>query len=222
MRKFTTHEGRMAALDRNSVDTDQIIPKQYLLRVVRDGFGQTLFDDWRYLDAGEPDCDHSRRRLNPDFALNQPRYEGSTILLARDNFGCGSSREHAVWALMQYGFRAIIAESFSDIFTDNAFRNGLLLACVDKTQVDELFALDADGQNVELNIDLSAAHIERVRVPAGAEDFSCSFAIDRAYRAALLSGLDEIAASLEHLDEIRRFESAHHQRRPWLATPKLS
>ena len=213
MQAFSQHQGRLAPLDRQDVDTDQIIPKIYLLRVVKEGYGETLFDDWRYLDAGEPDGDHSQRRPNPDFVLNQPRYAHSSILLTRDNFGCGSSREHAVWALMQYGFRAVIAVSYSDIFFDNAFRNGLLLIHLERQLIDELFALEAASDGLDLAIDLKDCSIEG---QGGPSPFACRFTIDDAYRKALLAGLDDIGASLERLGEIRDFERRYLGERPWL------
>ena len=211
MEAFTTHTGVVLPLDVKNVDTDQIVPKQYLLRVVKDGYGQTLFDDQRYLDYGEPDSDHSARRLNPDFILNQPRYAGCSVLLTRDNFGCGSSREHAVWALMQYGFRVIIAESFSDIFYDNAIKNGLLLIRLAPDVIEGLFQREAQSETpLRLAIDLDK---QTIIDPTGQ---SIEFTTNPSVRDILLQGQDEIGRSLQLLEKIEAFEKSYYEQRPWL------
>ena len=200
----------MAPMDRANVDTDAIIPQQYLKSIKRTGFGPTLFDEWRYLDHGEPGMDHSRRRRNPDFVLNQPRYRGATILLARENFGCGSSREHAPWALLQYGFQAVIAPSFADIFYSNSLKNGLLLIRLDAGIVDRLIRETLAAEDYRLAVDL-----ERQTVTApGGENFK--FEIDPFSKHCLLNGLDEIGLSLKHAGEIKAFEAGHRERQPWL------
>ena len=184
MQAFTQHTGLAAPLDKANVDTDQIIPKQYLKSIHRTGFGPTLFDDWRYLDPGEPGTDHSTRRVNPDFVLNEARYQGATVLLARQNFGCGSSREHAPWALMEYGFRAIIAPSYADIFYNNSFKNGLLPVILEPTQVDQLFDFVESNEGAQITVDL-----EQMKVVAG--EMSLCFELDEFRRECLLKGLDE-------------------------------
>jgi 3-isopropylmalate/(R)-2-methylmalate dehydratase small subunit len=210
MRAFSQLKGIVVPLDRANVDTDAVIPKQYLKSVKRSGFGPNLFDDWRYLDAGEPGMDHSQRRLNPDFILNQPRYAKSEILLARENFGCGSSREHAVWALTDYGIRAVIAPSFADIFFNNSFKSGLLPIALDSAQVDSLFAEVAANEGYSLDINLNE---QKVTTPNGAVFM---FEIDKFRKHCLLNGLDDIGLTLQHADEIRDYEKGRRQAAPWL------
>jgi 3-isopropylmalate/(R)-2-methylmalate dehydratase small subunit len=212
MDKFTVHEGLVAPLDRANVDTDAIIPKQFLKSIHRTGFGPNLFDEWRYLDHGEPGMDNSRRPLNPDFVLNQPRYQGASILLARKNFGCGSSREHAPWALQQYGFRAIIAPSFADIFFNNCFKGGLLPIVLPEAQVDRLFDQVKAFPGFRLVVDVQQ---QTVSTPGGGETFK--FDIDEFRKYCLLNGLDDIGLTLRHADEIRAFEERHLASQPWLA-----
>ncbi|HEX9628206.1 MAG TPA: 3-isopropylmalate dehydratase small subunit [Acidiferrobacterales bacterium] len=210
MQKFEKLTGLAVPLDRANVDTDAIIPKQYLKSIHRTGFGPNLFDDWRYLDPGEPGMDHSRRRINPDFVLNQPRYRGAQVLLARDNFGCGSSREHAPWALMDYGIRAIIAPSYADIFYNNSFKNGLLPIVLDRDSVDRLFRECAATGGYALTIDLAA---QTVTTPGGAV---FAFDIDAFRKHCLLNGLDDIGLTLQHVDEIKAYEARRRQEAPWL------
>jgi 3-isopropylmalate/(R)-2-methylmalate dehydratase small subunit len=210
MLKFEKLDGLVAPLDRPNVDTDAIIPKQYLKSIKRTGFGVSLFDDWRYLDPGEPGMDHSKRRLNPDFVLNQPRYQGAQILLARDNFGCGSSREHAPWALLDYGFRAIIAPSYADIFYNNSFKNGLLPIVLPRDAVDRLFDEVAATPGYRLVIDLAA---QQVVAPDGAV---FAFDIDAFRKHCLLNGLDDIGLTLQYVDDIRAYEARRRQEAPWL------
>lgn len=210
MEKFIRKEGLVAPLDRANVDTDAVIPKQFLKSIERTGFGPNLFDEWRYLDHGEPGMDNSKRPLNPDFVLNQARYRGATVLLARENFGCGSSREHAPWALLQYGFQAVIAPSFADIFYNNSLKNGLLLIKLDKQIVAQLFREVQASPGYRVAVDLEA---QTVTTPGG-ETFS--FAIDPFTKHCLLNGLDEIGLTLEHADKIRSFETQHRARQPWL------
>ncbi|MBL6752623.1 MAG: 3-isopropylmalate dehydratase small subunit, partial [Nevskia sp.] len=198
-----------APLDRANVDTDAIIPKQYLKSIKRTGFGPFLFDDWRYLDPGDLDVDPARRRPNPEFLLNQPRYRGASILLARENFGCGSSREHAVWALDDYGFRAVIAPSFADIFFNNSFKTGLLPIVLPKADVDALFA-EAAAEGYRLTVDLPAQAV----VTPGGRRFA--FAIDPFRKDCLVKGLDEIGLTLRHADAIRAFEARRREQAPWL------
>jgi len=210
MEKFTLHKGKVIPLDRANVDTDAIIPKQYLKSVKRSGFGPNLFDDWRYLDAGEPDMDHSQRRPNPDFVLNQAAYQDGSILLARENFGCGSSREHAVWALDDFGIRAVIAPSFADIFFNNSFKNGLLPIVLAADIVEQLFQATYNNRDYALTINLDA---QTVSTPEGK---SFSFEIDAFKKYCLLNGFDDIGLTLQHADAIRTFEAQHKQRSPWL------
>jgi 3-isopropylmalate/(R)-2-methylmalate dehydratase small subunit len=210
MQPFTRVEGLVAPLDRSNVDTDAIIPKQYLKSIKRTGFGVTLFDDWRYLDPGEPGMDHSTRRPNPDFVLNQPRYQGAQILLARKNFGCGSSREHAVWALTDYGFRAVIAPSFADIFFNNSFKNGLLPIVLDEAVIDGLFQAVASEEGYTLTVDLPA---QTVTAPSGE---SWSFEVDPFRKHCLVNGLDDIGLTLQHADDIRAYEVRRREQAPWL------
>lgn len=210
MEKFEKREGLVAPLDRANVDTDAVIPKQFLKSIKRTGFGPNLFDEWRYLDRGEPDQDNSKRPLNPDFVLNQPRYRGATVLLARENFGCGSSREHAPWAILQYGFTTVIAPSFADIFYNNSLKNGLLLIKLDAKIVDQLFR-EAEAQpGYRLAVDLES---QTVGTPSG-ESFS--FDIDPFRKHCMLNGLDDIGLTLDHADAIRAFETRHREREPWL------
>ena len=209
MDSFVRHEGTMVPLDRANVDTDQIIPKQFLKSIRRTGFGDNLFDAWRYLDEGEIGKNANERRINHDFVLNKPRYAGASILLARDNFGCGSSREHAVWALQEYGFRCVIAPSFADIFFSNSLKNGMLLIVLDKTDVDELFAIVNREEGFALAVDLDA---QIVRGPGFAADFD----IEPERKRLLMEGLDDISATLAFADSIRAFESRHRQRMPWV------
>ncbi len=208
MEKFTVHQGKVIPLDRPNVDTDAIIPKQYLKSVKRSGFGVNLFDDWRYLDAGEPDMDHSTRRINPDFVLNNPDYAGGSILIARENFGCGSSREHAVWALTDYGIRAVIAPSFADIFFNNSFKNGLLPIALNADVVDAIFKEITAGY--ELNIDLEN---QQVTTPNGTV---YPFEIDEFRKYCMLNGLDDIGLTLQHADAIKAYEERRKQEAPWL------
>ncbi|MGN6230304.1 MAG: 3-isopropylmalate dehydratase small subunit [Trinickia sp.] len=211
MDKFIVHTGLVAPLDRENVDTDAIIPKQFLKSIQRTGFGPNLFDEWRYLDHGEPGQDNSRRPLNPDFVLNQPRYQGASVLLARKNFGCGSSREHAPWALQQYGFRALIASSFADIFFNNCFKNGVLPIVLPEQQVDHLFNETYAFNGYQLTIDLEA---QVVRTPDGRE---YKFDVDGFRKYCLLNGFDDIGLTLRHADKIRAFEAERIAKQPWLA-----
>ncbi|WP_176157347.1 3-isopropylmalate dehydratase small subunit [Burkholderia multivorans] len=210
MEKFTVHTGVVAPLDRENVDTDAIIPKQFLKSIKRTGFGPNAFDEWRYLDHGEPGQDNSKRPLNPDFVLNQPRYQGASILVTRKNFGCGSSREHAPWALQQYGFRAIIAPSFADIFFNNCFKNGLLPIVLTEQQVDHLINETVAFNGYQLTIDLEA---QVVRTPDG-RDYSFEITAFRKY--CLLNGFDDIGLTLRHADKIRQFEAERLAKQPWL------
>jgi 3-isopropylmalate/(R)-2-methylmalate dehydratase small subunit len=211
MQKFTRLEGLVAPLDRANVDTDAIIPKQFLKSIKRSGFGINLFDAWRYLDRGEPGMDNSQRKRNPDFVLNQPRYQGASILLARKNFGCGSSREHAPWALEDYGFRALIAPSYADIFYNNCFKNGLLPIVLPATQVDRIFDDVAAVPGFRLVIDLGA---ETVSYADGSQVFA--FEVDSFRKHCLLNGLDDIGLTLRHVEEIKTFEAKRRLEQPWL------
>ena len=210
MQKFEKLTGLVVPLDRVNVDTDAIIPKQYLKSIKRTGFGPTLFDDWRYLDPGEPGMDHSKRRINTDFVLNQPRYARASILLARENFGCGSSREHAPWALLDYGIRAIIAPSYADIFYNNSFKNGLLPIVLPRTDLDILFTQTAEQAGYRLTVDLAA---QTVTTPTGA---SYQFEIDAFRKHCLLNGLDDIGLTLQQVDAIRAYEARRREEAPWL------
>ncbi len=210
MKAFTTLHGLVAPLDRANVDTDAIIPKQFLKSIRRSGFGPNAFDEWRYLDRGEPDRDCSNRPLNPDFVLNQPRYQGASILLAGENFGCGSSREHAPWALEDYGFRAIIAPSFAEIFFNNCFKNGILPIVLSTSAVDQLFHETFATEGYRLMVDLAK---QIVTTPAG-EDMA--FAVDGERKHRLLHGLDEIDLTLQHGDRIRAYEARRRSEVPWL------
>ncbi len=211
MQKFTIHKGLVAPLDRENVDTDAIIPKQFLKSIKKTGFGPNLFDEWRYLDHGEPGMDPASRKPNPDFVLNQPRYQGASILLARKNFGCGSSREHAPWALEQYGFRALIAPSFADIFFNNCFKNGLLPIVLPEGIVDRLFDEVAAFPGYELTIDLPRQVVVR---PQGEE---IPFEVNAFRKYCLLNGLDDIGITLRHADKIREYEARRLATKPWLA-----
>ncbi|MEC5216319.1 3-isopropylmalate/(R)-2-methylmalate dehydratase small subunit [Actimicrobium sp. GrIS 1.19] len=211
MNKFTLLDGLVVPLDRANVDTDAIIPKQFLKSIQRTGFGPNLFDEWRYLDAGEPGRDNSARPLNPDFVLNLPRYAGSSILLARKNFGCGSSREHAPWALEQYGFRAILAPSFADIFFNNCFKNGLLPIVLPEAQIDHLFNEVRAFPGFRLVIDL-----ERQLVSTTSGNLTFPFEVDTFRKFCLLNGLDDIGLTLQQADKIRAFEERHLASQPWL------
>ena len=210
MEKFTVYKGLVAPLDRENVDTDAIIPKQFLKSIKKTGIGQNLFDEWRYKDHGEPGQDCSLRPLNPDFVLNQARYKGAGILLARKNFGCGSSREHAPWALAQYGFRVVIAPSFADIFFNNCYKNGMLPIVASHAMVDKLFKECEATEGYALNVDLPS---QTVTLPSG-EVFS--FEINATSKHNLLNGLDEIGLTLLHAEKIKSFEQKHKQNQPWL------
>jgi 3-isopropylmalate/(R)-2-methylmalate dehydratase small subunit len=212
MQPFRVLTGLMAPLDRANVDTDAIIPKQFLKSIARSGFGPNLFDAWRYLDRGEPGTDAGKRVLNPDFELNQPRYQGAQILLTRRNFGCGSSREHAPWALADYGFRALIAPSYADIFFNNCYKNGLLPIVLSEAEVDRLFHDAAAFPGFRLTIDLERQTVATVD---GATVFA--FEVEPFRKHCLLNGLDDIGLTLQHADEIRSFEAKHLAERPWLA-----
>lgn len=210
MKAFTQVQGLVCPLDRANVDTDAIIPKQFLKSIKRSGFGPNLFDEWRYLDHGEPGMDNSTRQPNPDFVLNAPRYQGAQVLLARENFGCGSSREHAPWALEDFGLRAIIAPSFADIFFSNCYKNGLLPIVLAADIVDQLFNECQAQEGYALTIDLTA---QTVTTPTGQ---SFSFEITEHRKHCLLNGLDEIGLTLEHADDIRRYEAERRAQQPWL------
>lgn len=210
MKAFTQHTGLVAPLDRANVDTDQIIPKQFLKSIKRSGFGANLFDEWRYLDVGQPGRDNTQRPLNPEFVLNFPRYAGASVLLARENFGCGSSREHAPWALDEYGFRTVIAPSFADIFFNNSFKNGLLPIVLAEDEVDALFRQCEAAPGYRLTVDLQAQAVTR---PDGVQ---YRFEIDAFRKHCLLHGLDDIGLTLRDEAAIRTFETAHRQRQPWL------
>ncbi|HXH72452.1 MAG TPA: 3-isopropylmalate dehydratase small subunit [Mariprofundaceae bacterium] len=210
MDAFTQLKGIVAPLDRANVDTDAIIPKQFLKSIKRTGYGPYLFDEWRYEDRGEPEMDCTNRPLRKDFVLNQPRYQGASILLARENFGCGSSREHAPWALLDYGFRCVIAPSFADIFYNNCFKNGILPIVLDAAIVDRLFKETASNEGYSLDVDLEK---QTVTTPAG-EAFA--FEVDEFRRHCLLNGLDDIGLTLQMADDIRAYEAKRKQEAPWL------
>ncbi|WP_060508152.1 3-isopropylmalate dehydratase small subunit [Pseudomonas sp. NBRC 111124] len=210
MKAFTQHTGLVAPLDRANVDTDQIIPKQFLKSIKRTGFGPNLFDEWRYLDVGQPYQDNSKRPLNPEFVLNHARYQGASVLLARENFGCGSSREHAPWALDEYGFRSVIAPSFADIFFNNSFKNGLLPIILSDEEVDELFKQVEATPGYQLTVDLQAQAVTR---PDGKV---LHFEIDAFRKHCLLNGLDDIGLTLQDSDAIKAFEGKHRASQPWL------
>ena len=215
MNKFTVHKGLVAPMDRENVDTDAIIPKQFLKSIRKTGFGPNLFDEWRYLDAGYPGQDASPRQPNPDFVLNQPRYAGASILLSRKNFGCGSSREHAPWAIDQYGFRALIAPSYADIFFNNCFKNGLLPIQLPESQVAQLFDEGAAFPGYSLTIDLERQVIVK---PQGDE---IPFEVQAFRKYCLLNGFDDIGLTLRHRDEIKAFEAQRLTTKPWLAHTML-
>ena len=215
MQAFTVHKGLVAPMDRDNVDTDAIIPKQFLKSIERSGFGPNLFDEWRYLDKGEPGQDPSTRKPNPDFVLNQPRYAGASVLLARRNFGCGSSREHAPWALDQFGFRALIAPSYADIFFNNCFKNGLLPIQLPEAQVAQLFDEVKGFVGYALTIDLPRQVIVK---PDGSE---LPFEVEPFRKYCLLNGFDDIGLTLRHADKIRAFEAERLARMPWLAHKEL-
>lgn len=210
MKPFTTLTGRVLPLDKANVDTDQIIPKQFLKSIRRTGFGDNLFDGWRYLDEGDPSKTPNERRINPDFVLNAPRYQGASILLARENFGCGSSREHAVWALEEYGLRVVLAPSFADIFFSNCFKNGVLPIVLEEHIIDSLFERATEGAGIELTVDLAA---QVIRMPSGE---TLGFEVDGFRKHCLLEGLDDIGVTLTDAQAIGEFEQAHRQRAPWL------
>ncbi|MFZ3086769.1 MAG: 3-isopropylmalate dehydratase small subunit [Methylotenera sp.] len=210
MQAFTQLKGLVAPLDRANVDTDAIIPKQFLKSIKRSGFGPNAFDEWRYLDRGEPGMDNSKRPLNKDFVLNQPRYQGASVLLTRENFGCGSSREHAPWALEDYGFKVIIAPSFADIFFNNCFKNGMLPIVLSAEIVNALFSQVAANEGYRLDIDLAA---QTVTTPSG-EVYP--FEVDAFRKHCLLNGLDDIGLTMQQQDKIKAFEEKHRQSQPWL------
>jgi 3-isopropylmalate/(R)-2-methylmalate dehydratase small subunit len=211
MTPFTTHRGLVAPIDRENVDTDAIIPKQFLKSIHKTGFGPNLFDEWRYLDKGEPGEDPASRKPNPDFVLNQPRYAGASVLLARKNFGCGSSREHAPWAIGQYGFRALIAPSYADIFFNNCFKNSILPIVLSESQVDRLFNEVMAFPGYELTIDLER---QTVVLPQGD---TLAFDVQAFRKYCLLNGLDDIGLTMRHKDKIAAFEAARLATKPWLA-----
>ncbi|XXK45922.1 3-isopropylmalate dehydratase small subunit [Porticoccaceae bacterium nBUS_17] len=210
MKAFTKHRGLVGPMDRANVDTDMIIPKQFLKSIKRSGFGPNLFDELRYLDQGEPGQDCSNRPLNPDFPLNEPRYKGASILLARKNFGCGSSREHAPWALEDYGFNAVIAPSYADIFYNNCFKNGVLPVILTESEVDELFQELASDEGYHLNIDLA---VQTVTTDSGKV---FSFELDEFRKECLLIGLDEIGLTLTSSDLIKEYEIEREKQHPWV------
>jgi 3-isopropylmalate/(R)-2-methylmalate dehydratase small subunit len=210
MKAFTQHSGLVAPLDRANVDTDQIIPKQFLKSIKRSGFGQNLFDEWRYLDVGQPGQDCSNRPLNKDFVLNFARFQGASVLLARENFGCGSSREHAPWALEEYGFRSVIAPSYADIFFNNSFKNGMLPIILTEAEVDELFQQCEAIEGYQLSVDLAAQTVTR---PDGKV---YHFEVDAFRKHCLLNGLDDIGLTLQEGEAIAAFEAKHRQSQPWL------
>ncbi len=212
MRKFLVEDGLVMPLDRANVDTDFIIPKQFLKSIKRSGFGVNLFDEHRYLDKGQPDADNSKRPVNPDFVLNQPRYKGASILLARDNFGCGSSREHAPWALDDYGFRVILAPSYADIFFNNCFKNGLLPIVLDREINSGLFKEVEASEGYKLVVDLEQ---QEIRKPDGS---TINFEVDAFRKGCLLNGLDDIGQTLEHADTIKAFEDNWRRQAPWYFT----
>jgi 3-isopropylmalate/(R)-2-methylmalate dehydratase small subunit len=210
MQKFTLLDGLVVPLDRANVDTDAIIPKQFLKSIKRSGFGPNAFDEWRYLDHGEPGMDNSKRKLNPDFVLNQPRYKGAQILLTRENFGCGSSREHAPWALEDYGFRVIIAPSYADIFFNNCFKNGLLPIRLDAANVEALFKAEAGAPGFHLRVDLEQ---QTITTPDGT---LYPFEVEAFRKHCLLNGLDDIGLTMQHVDEIKAYEQRRKAEAPWL------
>lgn len=210
MEKFVTFTGVVCPLDRSNVDTDAIIPKQFLKSIKRSGFGPNLFDEWRYLDHGEPGMDNSQRPINPDFVLNDPRYAGARILLARENFGCGSSREHAPWALEDYGFSVIIAPSFADIFFNNTFKNGILPVPLAAEQVDALFAKATGPDALQIEVDLANQQLKL------SDGEVINFDVDPFRKHCLLEGLDDIGLTLQHVDAIKAYEEQRKAQTPWL------
>ena len=210
MEKFVTFKGIVCPLDRSNVDTDAIIPKQFLKSIKRSGFGPNLFDEWRYLDHGEPGMDNSKRPLNQDFVLNDPRYVGASVLLTRENFGCGSSREHAPWALEDYGFKVIISPSYADIFFNNSFKNGILPIILDEKVVDDLFNKATGDAALSMEIDL---HNQSINLEDGSQ---IKFEVDPFRKHCLLEGLDDIGLTLQHVDDIRSYEEKRKQVEPWL------
>lgn len=211
MEKFTLFSGIVAPMDRANVDTDAIIPKQFLKSIKRSGFGPNLFDEWRYLDIGEPNADNSKRPLNKDFVLNQARYNNAQILIARDNFGCGSSREHAPWALLDYGFKVIIAPSYADIFFNNCFKNGILPIIIDQKIIDSLFDSVFKNEGLTLTVDL-----ETQSIISSVTDTVISFDVDAFRKKRLLEGLDDIGLTLEFANEIKQYEQKQKNITPWL------
>lgn len=212
MKKYTTVDAIVAPMDRPNVDTDAIIPKQFLKSIKRSGFGPNLFDEWRYLDVGEPGQDNSKRPLNPDFVLNQERYQGAAILLARKNFGCGSSREHAPWALEDYGFRVVIAPSFADIFFNNCFKNGILPIVLNENTVDNLFKAVNENTGYKLVVNLQD---QVITMP---DSTQITFDVDRFRKHCLLEGLDDIGLTLQYVGDIRAYQQSHSKLTPWLYT----
>ncbi|MBT3092083.1 MAG: 3-isopropylmalate dehydratase small subunit [Candidatus Thiodiazotropha endolucinida] len=211
MDKFNTFTGIVCPLDRSNVDTDAIIPKQFLKSIKRSGFGPNLFDEWRYLDHGEPGMDNSKRTVNPDFVLNDPRYQAAQILLARENFGCGSSREHAPWALEDYGFKVILAPSFADIFFNNSFKNGLLPIVLKEEIIDDLFRQSTDEEPLEMTVNLldQLLTTDHGQIP---------FEVGAFRKHCLLNGLDDIGLTLQHVDDIKAYETRRRVEAPWLFT----
>jgi 3-isopropylmalate/(R)-2-methylmalate dehydratase small subunit len=209
VKKFNTFTGIVCPLDRSNVDTDAIIPKQFLKSIKRSGFGPNLFDEWRYLDHGEPGMDNSKRPINPDFVLNDPRYQGAEILLTRENFGCGSSREHAPWALEDFGFKVILAPSFADIFFNNSFKNGLLPIVLEEKTIDDLFQKTGTDQALEMTVNLSEQQLTTSygQIP---------FEVDEFRKHCLLNGLDDIGLTLRHIDDIKAYEARRRVEAPWL------
>lgn len=210
MDKFEKLDAIVAPLDRANVDTDAIIPKQFLKSIKRSGFGPNAFDEWRYLDHGEPGMDNSQRPLNPDFVLNKPRYQGAAVLLARDNFGCGSSREHAPWALLDNGYKVIIAPSYADIFYNNCFKNGILPIILSVENVDQLFKETEASEGYRLSVDLEA---QTITTPGGE---AIQFEVDSFRRHCLINGLDDIGLTLQHVDDIKAYEEKRSKEAPWL------
>jgi len=211
MQKFTNFSGIVAGIDRPNIDTDAIIPKQYLKSIKRSGFGINLFDDWRYLDPGQPGKSNADRRVNPDFVLNKQPFKHAQILLARENFACGSSREHAVWALMDFGFTVVIAPSFADIFYNNSFKNGLLPIALSANLVDQLFAELEQQQDYQLSVNLEN------QVVSNAAGFEMPFEIDEFRKYCLLNGFDDIGLTMQYAEQIEQFEQQYYKKAPWLA-----
>jgi len=210
MEKFVTFKGVVCPLDRSNVDTDAIIPKQFLKSIKRSGFGPNLFDEWRYLDHGEPGMDNSKRPVNREFVLNDPRYAGASVLLTRENFGCGSSREHAPWALEDYGFKVIISPSYADIFFNNSFKNGILPIVLDEAMVDDLFSKATGSEALSLEIDLQN---QVINLEDGSQ---IKFDVDPFRKHCLLEGLDDIGLTLQHVDLVKEYEEKRRQVEPWL------